>query len=120
MWLAQNWHIPWAIFCAAILAIGWWRYRGTRVGHAVVGAWSKLTWLVIGVVAFAAVLMLIGAFTKEWKCKCAGPDNWECTGPSCNKEASAHFSALRHNISCERSDWPMRPIVAIGELLFSK
>lgn len=121
MWLAQNWWVVWGLSCGAILIVAYLRYRETPLVQAVTRAWARLTLVLVGLVGVAFLLMLVGVFTEEWTCKCAGPEQWECKGtPSCKQEADAHFDTSRHTMTCKRSDWPMRPMVAITEFVFSK
>jgi hypothetical protein len=116
-WLAENWHIPWALFCAGALAVAVTRYRRTAPVQMLKRLWFWATGFAIGLAALGMVLMLIGSFTVEWTCQCNVPGHWECKGASCDSNASAHFNAYKHNVSCSRTDWPMRILGSVGRLL---
>lgn len=116
-WVAQNWYIAWALFCIAAIVIAVTRYRETAAVRLLARIWKWLTALAITVAVLGMVLMLIGSFTVEWTCHCNVPGHWKCRGASCNAEATAHFDTYRHDVSCTRTDWPMRVLAGVGNLL---
>jgi hypothetical protein len=119
-WLTKNWHVVWALFCLAILALVWFRYRDTAVVQRLMRLWGWASLAAFGLAAVGIGLMLIGTFTVEWTCHCKGSDAWKCVGATCNADASAHFDATKHTVSCSRTDWPMRVLGGVGRLLLPK
>ena len=119
-WFAQNWHIPWALFCLVAMVVAYVRYRHTAAVRLLIRLWVWLTGIAIALAALGMILMLIGTFTVEWTCQCNVPGHFECKSATCDAEARAHFDATKHSISCTRSDWPMRIPVAILNLVFAK
>ena len=71
--------------------------------------------------AFAMVLillMVVGNSTEEWTCHCKGPDHWQCKSASCQADATAHFDATRHTVSCKRTEWPVQIIDRVFQIIF--
>jgi hypothetical protein len=116
-WLAQNWHIPWALLCLGAIVVAVTRYRHTAPVRLLIKLWFWLTGFAVGFALLAMMLMAIGVFTVEWTCECGGPDNWKCKGPQCDAEANAHFAKYKHPYSCTRTDWPMLVLGGVGRLL---
>jgi hypothetical protein len=115
-WLAQNWHIPWALICLGAIVVAFTRYRQTAPVRFLAKLWLWLTGFAVGVAVLGMLLMAIGVFTVEWTCECGGPDHWKCKGPQCDAEAQAHFAKFKHPYSCARTDWPMRVLAGVGRV----
>jgi hypothetical protein len=119
-WLTRNWHVVWALLSLAIIAFIWFRYRDTPAVRRVMRLWGWTSWIAFGLAAVGIVLMLIGSLTVQWTCRCEGPDHWQCVGATCNTEATAHFDASKHSVSCSRTDWPMRILRAVTDVLLPR
>lgn len=115
--LAQNWYIAWSLFCVGAIVVAVTRYRHTAPVRLLRRTWMWLTGLAVGLALLGMVLMFIGSFTVEWTCECNGPEHWRCKGATCNSEADAHFDAYKHNVSCTRTDWPVRVLGSVANLL---